>query len=111
MSLYEVLHKKLMSDPSFRERRNRGPILAMMACEDLGLKELIETSNITYKHLDNIARRYDSYRHEYDAVQKANKDLQGEDYKDKTKLVQDKLIEFGYEENYYGNIAKLKKFI
>ena len=46
------------------------------------------------------------YRHEFDAVQRECPELRGEDYEDKTKVVQEKLLEFGYEPGYHQDIKQ-----
>lgn len=104
MKIYAKIKAKLISYPHFRERRNRGIGLMKMSLRDCGLYEKWEVSTLTIEELLEVSKKYDSFRHEYDAVQKENVHLRGEDYRDGKALAQQKILDFGHEMRYNQDI-------
>lgn len=100
MTYYETCKRKLEDHPQFRERRFRGKELMILALKHHGLEEKQKSGVLSMEDLVVLAGTYDSYRHEYDTVQRECPHLRGEDYGDKKKVVQAKLLEFGYEPGY-----------
>lgn len=101
MTIYDTCKTKLENHPDFRERRYRCDRLAILALRALEYEEQFRDNRpLSISQLVDFANKYDSYRHEYDAVQRDCPDLQGKDYPDKKKLVQEKLLEFGYDPLY-----------
>ncbi len=102
MTIYDKIKIKLENFPNFRERRFRKNRLAILALREMEIEhKLEEKTPLTLEELVEFASKYDSYRHEYDAVLRENPHLQGSDYDDKTILEQEKQIEFRYEPGYY----------
>jgi hypothetical protein len=98
MTIFNIIKSKLENFPNFRERRFRAKYLTTLALRELRLENKFkEGIQLTVEEMIDFARKYDSYRHEWDAVMREYPDLQGKDYKDKEKLEQEKQIEFGYE--------------
>jgi hypothetical protein len=109
MTIYDKIKLKLEFWIDFRERRFRREKLAILTLRDMGIEYKIKDNiPLTLEELAEFASKYDSYRHEYDAVQKDNKDLRGSDYDDGKILAQEKQLEFGYESNFNNNVRKLK---
>lgn len=101
MKIYDKIKEKLENYPDFRERRFRRNRLAILALRDLDYENKVKDNiPLTIEQLVEFASKYDSYRHEYDAVQRENKHLQGTDYEDGKILAQEKMLEFGYEPGY-----------
>lgn len=110
MKVYDKIKSKLENFVEFRERRFRGKYLAKLALRDLGLEEKFESGGLTnYDELVMFAQKYDTMRHEWDAVLRVNKDLRGQDYGDKKKLEQSKKIEFGYDYGYNQDLKLSKR--
>lgn len=102
MTIFDTCKEKLEAHPQFRERRFRGVGLAKLALRDLGLEGKFENGErLGFDEIISFAGKFDSYRHEYDAVQRAFPSLQGEDYSDGKALAQAKQIEYGYESGYH----------
>jgi len=111
MTIYNKIKQKLENFPDFRERRFRRNRLATLALRDLEYEQkFIDGIPLTLEQLAEFASKYDSYRHEYDAVQKDYPNLQGSDYADGKILAQEKQIEFGYEANYHQDVKTLKDY-
>lgn len=106
MTYKEELKMKLIQHPTFRERRFRGKGLMILSLRHQKLEEVQLQGSLTIENLIDLAGTYDSYRHEFDAVQRECPELRGEDYDDKTKVVQEKLLEFGYEPGYQNDIKQ-----
>lgn len=105
MTIYDICKTKLENFPEFRERRFRGKYLSKLTLRDMDIEERYELDGkLSYEELVIFASKYDSYRHEYDRVQKDYKDLRGKDYEDGKTLSQEKQVEFGYEVGYYKDI-------
>lgn len=101
MTIYAEVQAKLETHASFRERRYRGKGLVILALRSLNLSEKYERGEgLSHDEMIRFANKYDSYRHEYDAVQREHENLQGADYRDGKRLAQEKMIEFGYESGY-----------
>lgn len=112
MTLKDILQKKLESHVQFRERANRDTGLAILALRDAGYEERYSRrEQLTLKEMAIFAKKYDSYRHEYDAVMREYPDLRGSDYEDGKVLAQEKQIEFGYEVGYHQDIKKGKTIV
>lgn len=110
MTLYNLLKKELESDTTFRERRFRGEKLARLALERYGLTDKYLAGRMDIKDMLDFAKSYDSFRHEYDAVQRDYPELQGKDYADGKILAQAKQIEFGYEPMFKKDLGMRSMF-
>lgn len=102
-TIYQKVKAKLEQHESFRERRKRATGLMILTLRDLGLEGKKE---FTIENLIEISKKYDSYRHEFDAVQKDYPNLRGQDYQDGKALAQAKQIEFGYTPGFYQDIKQ-----
>ena len=101
MTIYDKIKSKLEDHLDFRERRYRGKYLAILALRDLGLEmKYKEGRQLSMEEMLDFTRKYDSHRHEWDAVMRDYPNLQGEDYEDGKMLAQEKQIEFGYESGF-----------
>lgn len=111
MTIYNICKAKLENFPNFRERRFRGKYLAKLTLREMGIEDRYESKTdggkLSYEELITFASKYDSFRHEYDRVQKDYPELRGEDYADGKILAQEKMLEFGYEPNHHENIKRL----
>lgn len=108
MTIAEICQTKLEQFPSFRERRFRGPLLAKLALRDLGLESKFDAGiPLTYDEIVKFASKHDSYRHEYDAVQKAHPEFRGTDYETKKVVEQRKVLGLGYEMGFHEINKKL----
>lgn len=109
-TIYDKIKEKLESHKDFRERRFRRDKLAILALRDLDYENKFkEKIPLTLDQLAEFASKYDSYRHEYDAVMRDNQHLRGEDYEDGKILAQEKQIEFGYEPSHFKDKKTLSK--
>ena len=106
MTYKEELKAKLELHPNFRERRFRSKGLMTLALRHHDLEDSYKSGHLTLEHLIDLAGTYDSYRHEWDAVLRDHVELRGTDYDDKTKVVQEKLLGFGYEPGYQQDIKQ-----
>lgn len=106
MTIYEIVKEKLEKFPEFRERRFRDEKLVILALRATDLEELYQSGRqIPLKDMAQFAKKYDSFRHEYDRVMIDCPHLQGEDYPDKKKVVQQVLLnEFHYEPGYHQDV-------
>lgn len=102
-TIYNKVKAKLEQHVPFRERRKRATGLMILTLRDLGLEG---RETYTIENLVEISKKYDSYRHEFDAVQKDYESLRGKDYDDGKALSQAKQIEFGYEVGYLQDIKQ-----
>ena len=105
MTYYDTVKAKLEQHPDFRERRFRGKGLMILSLRHHNLEDAHSNGRLTIENLIDLAGTYDSFRHEYDAVQRDCIPLQGQDYNDKKKVVQDKLISFGYDVGYHSDLS------
>lgn len=102
MTTYSIIKSKLEAFKDFRERRFRGKYLMKLALREMGCeKKYYEGLQLTEEEMIEFAKKYDTYRHEWDCVMRDEIILRGLDYDDKKKIVQKKLIEFGYEVGFY----------
>lgn len=102
MTIYNRIKERLEALPVLRERRFSRDYLMESALEDCGLlQKWIDGRSLSLKDLQALCSKHDSWRHEWDAVVRENKELRGEDYKDGKALAQEKQIEFGYQAGHY----------
>ena len=104
MTIYNEVKAKLEAHPQFRERRTRAKYLTILALRSLDLEEQFEAGRLTLENMADFANKYDSYRHEYDAVLKESPELRGTDYQDGKALAQEKQISFGYSVGHYQDV-------
>lgn len=98
-TIYDKVKDKLEVYESFRERRKRATGLMILTLRDLGLEG---KEAFTIENLIDISKKYDSYRHEWDAVLADHPEFRGSDYKDKERVEQEKIISYGrYEPGYH----------
>jgi hypothetical protein len=105
MTYYETVKAKLEQHPDFRERRFRGKGLMILSLRHHNLEDAHSNGRLTIEDLISLAGTYDSYRHEFDAVQRDCIHLRGKDYDDKKKVVQEKLLQFQYEVGYRSDLS------
>ena len=109
MTIYQEIKNKLEAHPQFRERRTRAKYLTILALRSLDLEEQHEAGRLTLENLADFAGKYDSYRHEYDAVLKECEELRGSDYPDGKALAEAKQIEFGYSPSHFADVKNLQQ--
>lgn len=111
MTIYDEVKNKLINFPEFRERKKRGDYLVILALRKCELEDKYKSSRqLTLQEMADVAKSFDTYRHEWDAVLRDYPGLQGKDYADKKVLVQQKQIEYGYEPSYHQNVKQLKMY-
>lgn len=71
-----------------------------MSLRDCGLYEKWEVAPLTIEELLKLAKNYDSHRHQWDKIMVDYPEIRGTDYEDKDQVVQNKLLDFGYEPGY-----------
>lgn len=104
MTIYEIVEKKLQDFPAFRERKDRAKFLSILALRDLGLEAKQKTEPLTLEELAEFSIKFSSYDRAWRDCLYHNKSLQGTDYLNKEELVQEKLLELGYEPQIKLNI-------
>lgn len=110
MTTYDIVKDKLERHPIFRERKNRGEYLAILAMREIGIEyKHKENIPLTLKELSDFAVKYDTYRHAWGDVTRENESLRGEDYKDGENLAQKKQLEMGYIPGFEESIKALNK--
>ena len=105
MTIFSELKEKMEQHPKFRERTFRDEGLVILALRSLDLERKYETTPLDKKEMAEFAKKYDSYRHEWDAVMRECPHLQGSDFSDGKALSQAKQIEFGYEVGYHSDLS------
>jgi hypothetical protein len=101
-TIYTKIKQKLEENEHFRERSKRGVGLMRMSLRECGLIEKFDNNvALTLFELLEVAKKYDSYRHEWDSCTRDHINLRGMDYCDGKALSQNKQIEFGYEVGYH----------
>ena len=101
-TIYDKVKLKLEQHTYFRERRKRAEGLMILTLRELGLEG---KEWYTIENLIDISKKYDSYRHEWDAVTKDYENLRGRDWEDKERLEQEKIMSYGtYEVGYFKDI-------
>lgn len=92
-----IIKQKLEKFPEFRERKNRGTYLVILALRECGLEEKQKKGvMMTMNELSKFAIKYDSYRNAWGTVTRNNIHLQGSDYLDGERLEENVLREKGY---------------
>lgn len=107
MTIKDKIKKKLEDFPQFRERRFRSTRLAILSLRDLDLEDKHKESRLTLEDLVAFAKKYDSYRHEWDKVMEENPELRGQDYGDKKIVEQEWQLAHGYEPGLPGDVKRL----
>lgn len=96
-NMEEIVKEKLETTPAFRERKNRGVYLAILALRELDLEKKQKAGiMMTMNELSKFGIKYDSYRNAWDTVMRKNKHLQGFDYEEGKKLEEKVLRKKGY---------------
>lgn len=105
----EIIHH-LETTPKFRERKYRGHLIATLALKATGLgTKWSNGDKLSIQELCEFATKFDSYRHAWTDVTQADASLRGNDYEDKEKLMQEKMLELGYTPGYKQDQQIIRK--
>lgn len=107
----EIIHH-LETTPKFRERKYRGHLIATLALKATGLgTKWSNGDKLSIQELCEFATKFDSYRHAWTDVlnSKQFEHLQGSDYEDKEKLMQEKMLALGYTPGYKHDQQIIRK--
>lgn len=96
--IYDTVENYLKKEPRARERslHQRGMV-------NLLLKKYPELGIVEKEMLVNFAKDFESYTRAWRSVLQNEPSLRGEDYEQKSDLVQNKRIELGYESPLFTN--------
>jgi len=96
-SMEAIVKEKLETVPAFRERKDRGIYLAILALRELNLEKKQKAGiMMTMNELSRFGVKYDSYRNAWDTVMRKNEHLQGTDYAEGKALEERVLKQKGY---------------
>lgn len=96
-----LIKQKLEEHPWFRERKAKNYGIARLLIREYHLEDKIDP-----KTLEDILTHATSLDRYWRKVTETNPHLQGSDYNDRVKLMQEKQIELGYEPNYNKDIKQ-----
>lgn len=112
MTIYQEIQAKLEAHPKFRERALRDEYLVVLALRSLDLEETYNSGRtFPKKDMAEFAKKYDTMRHEWDAVMRENPTLRGSDYEDGKALAQAKCAEFRYTPSLWNEQETLEDYI